>query len=187
MSARAVEPPPKSRVERRLYQRVLVLKEWNETGIPPEYVDQLPTSIRSLGKWHEPRLGIEPMKDPNSLVLDHEKWGWRVKAADKLMKELAQKLASPQLKKTVGQVAQDRGDEVRELKTMLTRAVDQWHEARETAVRAVRDAEFHAQIHKDQTQQINDLNERLDLRDRELAQLRRDLAKLQSTVRLHRP
>lgn len=178
----------KSKVERRWYRRVVVLQLWDKEGVPPEYILQLPDSVRGLAAWSEPRLRIEAIPSPNDAGLNHPTWGGRVIRAKNLLDSVLSKLATPHIKKNSVAQANDLREEVRELKTMLRRVVEQWHEQREKASQAVDDAQYHKQFHEDQTQQIVALNEQIAIRDRELAEVRRDLAKLQSSsIRLHRP
>ncbi|URI11614.1 hypothetical protein MW290_22000 [Aquincola tertiaricarbonis] len=178
--------PPKSKQEHQLWVRLQHLRLWNATQVPPEYADQIPNSIRGLGKWSEPKLGIKKMTDANSLSRQHPTWAWRVIEADGLAKALYARRELPQPKKNAQQQATSLRGGMRELESMLVRAVNQYHEAKETAERAVLDAHYQTQIQKDQAEQIERLTSLLDTRDRELAELRRELSK-QNVIRLHRP
>lgn len=179
--------PPKSKQEYQIWVRLQLLRTWKETQIPVEYAHQLPASVRGFGRWDEPKLGIRRLSDPNSLSMQHPTWGWRIREADRLLKALNGAMELPQQKSGAQQQAADLRVGNRELQSMLARAVNQYHQVKETAERAVLDAHYHKQIQKDQAEQIERLTALVDLRDQELAEVRRELSKLKTGIRLHRP
>lgn len=121
-------------VAQRIEHRIELLTHWLENGIPPGKM--VPPSLNKAREWHDEALGILPIGSATDFATTNRIHGQRIKAFDKLRRNVLERYAPPPGTKKSGNRRRSRPPSAKKIDRTIsdlhiTAAVSQWHSERD--------------------------------------------------------
>jgi hypothetical protein len=155
-------------VQDRVRQRVVVLRQWLDQGIPTGRLGTVPRSLRGARVWEDAEFLIRKIGSPNDFTVTHRTWGREVQEIARLIAALHAKYRRPNQKAPTSVAAKKADTEARD--SVMRNVVSQWHTERAKVVELTARA-------ASEIARCRLLQQECDQRDREIADLRRQLMK----------
>lgn len=157
-------------VKDRIHHRLTLLRGWMEEGVPPEWIHQIPKSLRDLARWHETALGILPIPSPNDMSGNHKCWGREVREMKAILCSLHGRYGRRARRRPQSYSATSVQPQLDANEDAWKRVVTQWQVERDAATVA-------REMLESQRAECLDLRKRISVLVGEITVLRRDLAR----------
>lgn len=138
LDAMAIGIPDRASIADRVKQRLTVIRQWHEDGVPLGVT--LPRSLTAVRLWEDEALGIQKISSPNEFTREHAIVGESVREIDSKLAALRIRYQDTRTTKQSRAVPKEPKSDAKYYENQLTQAVSQWHSQRAERLTAERRA-----------------------------------------------
>ena len=157
-------------LKQKIQVRLEILERWQDEGIPEGY--EVPISLNKVRTWEDASLEIQPIGSPSSFTTSHSKYGGQVKKIAKILEALNRPKKKKPRKTSSTQLLHQEREKLGHYENALVEAANQY-------------AEITVDL-KDTQRALRIARQSLIAADKEIKQLKSQLAKAESSKRVAR-